>query len=88
MAKVIIKEILIVLLATVAVGLILAIIFYQYIPSNRIIPSKVTAYKASEEVSKEINEDAESELSERTEVYEITDEDLSMYKRIDSYRPR
>ena len=87
MAKTIVKEIFIILLLTVAVGLVLAVIFYQYMPSNRIMPSKVTAYKASEEVAKEIEEESKSELVEYNEVYEITDADLSRYKQIDSYRP-
>lgn len=87
MKKNIFKEILITLLIVVAVGLVLAVVFYQYIPSNRVIPSKVTAYQASEEVEKEIEEEANSELMEQQRTYEITDADLSMYRQNDSYRP-
>ena len=87
MKKDIFKEILITLLIVVAVILILAVVFYQYIPSNRVIPSKATAYQASEEVAKEIEEEANSELMEQQRTYEITDADLSMYKQNDSYRP-
>ena len=87
MKKSIIKEILLTLLVTVAVVLVLAVIFYQYIPSNRVIPSKVTAYQASEEVSEEIDQDSSSEIAGQNQTYEVTDEDLLMYKRIDSYRP-
>ena len=87
MKKNIFKEILITLLIVVAVVLVLAVVFYQYIPSNKVIPSKVTAYQASEEVSKEIEEQADAELMEQQRTYEITDSDLSMYKQTDSYRP-
>ena len=87
MKKSIIKEILLTLLVTVAVVLILAVIFYQYIPSNRVIPSKVTAYQATEEVAEEINQDSTAEIAGQNQTYEITDEDLLMYKKIDSYRP-
>ncbi len=88
MPKIIFKEIFIVLLATVAIGLVLAVIFYQYVPSNRMIPTKVTAYKASEEVQKEINDQAQEEqLQSETKVYEVTDSDLAMYKRTQSYNP-
>lgn len=87
MKKNIFKEILITLLIVVAVVLVLAVVFYQYIPSNRVIPSKVTAYQASEEVSKEIDEQENAELMEQQRTYEITDADLSMYKQNDSYRP-
>ena len=52
MAKTILKEIFIIFLITLAVGLVLALIFYQYIPTNRIVPSKVTAYATPEEVAK------------------------------------
>ena len=81
------KEILITLLIVVAVLLVLAVVFYQYIPSNKAIPSKATAYQASEEVAKEIEEEANSDLMEQQRTYEITDADLSMYKQNDSYRP-
>ena len=87
MKKSIIKEILLTLLVTVAVVLILAVIFYQYIPSNRVIPSKVTAYQASEEVAEEIEQDSTAEIAGQNQTYEVTDEDLLMYKKIDSYRP-
>ena len=87
MKKSIFKEILLTLLVVVAILLVLAVVFYQYIPSNRTIPSKVTAYQASEEVAKEIEEDANSELVEQNQTYEITDQDLSLFKKIESYRP-
>ena len=87
MKKNVFKEILITLLIVVAVVLVLAVVFYQYIPSNRVIPSKVTAYQASEEVAKEIDEQENAELMEQQRTYEITDADLSMYKQNDSYRP-
>lgn len=87
MAKTIIKEIFIILLVTIAIGLVLAVIFYQFIPSNKIIPSEVTAYSAPEEVKEEILEAANQELSETSQVYEITDSDLDLYKSTKSYNP-
>ncbi len=87
MAKTIIKEIFIVLLVTIAIGLVLAVIFYQFMPSNRIIPSEVMAYSAPEEVKEEISEAANEELSESIQVYEITDSDLDVFKSTKSYNP-
>ncbi len=87
MAKTIIKEIFIILLVTIAIGLVLAVIFYQFIPSNKIIPSEVTAYSAPEEVKEEISESANEELSETIAIYEITDSDLDLYKSTKSYNP-
>lgn len=87
MFKTLIKEFCIVLLITLAVGLILALIFYQYLPSNKIIPSKITAYSTPEDVAKEIEEEEEEELEALNTVYTITDADLSLYKSEKSYNP-
>lgn len=88
MAKTILKELLIIILVTVAISLILAVIFYQYVPNNKVIPSKVTAYQAPEEVKAEIEQNVEEEeLISGNKVYEITDSDLAMYKRVQSYNP-
>ena len=43
MAKKIIKEVLIILLISVLIGLVLAIIFYNYVPSHKFVSSKGTA---------------------------------------------
>ena len=87
MAKTVLKETFIVLLVTIAIGLILAIIFYQFVPSNKVIPIQVTAYSAPEEVQKEIEEAANEELTGTNEVYEITDSDLDLFKSTKSYNP-
>ena len=42
MAKDIIKEIIIVLLLTLAIILILGVLLYEYVPANKIIPEKVS----------------------------------------------
>ena len=53
MIKSIIKEIIIVLLLLVAVVLALGVLFYDYIPMNKIVPS-VASYTTSEEIKKEL----------------------------------
>lgn len=87
MAKTIIKETFIIILTTVAIGLVLAVIFYQFLPTNKIVPSKVTAYSTPENVEKEIKDDYNGELESSTTTYTITDADLSLYKRTQSYNP-
>ena len=87
MAKTIIKEIVIILLATLAIGLVLAVIFYQFVPSNKVIPGKVSEFKVSEEVQAELEAADSTELSSVNEVYEVTDSDLSKYKASKSYTP-
>ena len=85
MVKTIFKEIFIMLLLCIAIVLILGILFYDYIPTNRVIPAK-EAYTTPENVKEEIEEQI-TEI-EKTEVsYEITDSDLNIYKQTSSYKP-
>ena len=85
MVKSIIKEIIIMLLLCVAILLILGVLFYDYIPTNKVIPTK-EAYSTPENVKAEINEQI-TEL-EKTEIsYEVTDADLNIYKQSSSYKP-
>ena len=84
MAKKIIKEVLIILLISVLIGLVLAIIFYNYVPSNKLVPSKVTAYSTPENVQKEIEDNTTEQVNK---TFEITDSDLSLYKKNKSYNP-
>lgn len=88
MAKTIFKEIIITLLICIVVILLLAVLFYQYIPTNKIIPSKVTAYKTPENVASEISEnDTTSGIVPTNQTFEVTDSDLSLYKKSKSYNP-
>ena len=83
MLKSVIKEIFIILLLSIAILLVLGILFYDYIPINRVVPQK-EAYSTPDEVKNEIDEEiAESEKIEVT--YEVTDADLNIYKQTGSY---
>lgn len=83
MLKSVIKEIFIVLLLCIAILLVLGILFYDYIPTNKNIPEK-EAYVTPEDVKKEIGENiSETEKVEIT--YEVTDSDLDLYKQSGSY---
>ena len=88
MAKSILKEVLIILLACVAIVLIMAVIFYNYIPTNKVVPAKVTAYQTPENVEAEIVEDTiESYNTSSEKNYTIENSDLTMYKATSSYDP-
>lgn len=88
MIKTIFKEAFIILLTCITIGLIIAIIFYQYMPNNRVIPSKVSAYSTPDNVREEIKSaDGEQQITEQTQTYTITDADLSLYKKNQSYNP-
>lgn len=83
MIKSVIKEIVIILLLSITIVLLLGILFYEYIPINKVIPEK-EAYITPEEVKNEIEEEIiESEKVEVT--YEVTDSDLNIYKQSGSY---
>lgn len=87
MQKSIVKQVIIVILACVAILLALALILYQYVPNNKIIPSKVEPYSAPENIKAEISESAQQELNGQVEMYEITDSDLETYRSTKSYNP-
>lgn len=88
MVKTIIKETFIILLITVAVAVIVALILYQYMPTNRVIPSKVTAYATPEEVAKEIDDQTtEKEYESENKLYTVTDSDLAKYRSEKNYNP-
>ena len=83
MLKSVLKEIFIILLLSVAIVLILGILFYDYIPINKVVPDK-QAYTTPENVRNELDEQiSEAEKIEVT--YEVTDADLNIYKQTGTY---
>lgn len=84
MLKSVIKEIFIILLLSIAILLILGILFYDYIPTNKIIPAKAT-YNTPEEVKNEIKEEVNTDIDKTSITYEVTDSDLNIYKQTGSY---
>ena len=87
MAKSIFKEILIILLVCVAIVLVMAVIFYNYIPNNKVIPAKVTAYQLPQNVEEVINETTIDSFDSSSVNYTIDDSDLSKYESSQSYNP-
>ena len=84
MIKSIIKEIIIVLLLLVAIVLALGVLFYDYIPTNKTVPS-VAEYTTSETIKNEI-EDNVVEDQEVLVTYEITSQDLKTYEKTKDYK--
>lgn len=85
MVKSVFKEVGIMILICVLVVLVIGIIFYDYVPNNKTVPSKI-AYETPRNVKQEI--DVEITEYEKTNiVYEITDSDLDLYKSTKSYVP-
>ncbi len=83
MFKSILKEIIITLLLFIAIILVLAVIFYDYNPINKIVPNKI-AYSTPQNVKNEVEEQI-TEIQETNIVYTIDGSDLNVYKRTNSY---
>ena len=82
------KQTLLTLVTVLAVAFVLVVVLYKYIPTNKIVPTKVKEYKTSQEVATEIAETQESDaLKKQEKSYEITDADLNLYRSTQSYNP-
>lgn len=86
MAKTIIREIIIILLLCLAIILILGVVLYNYVPTNKLIPQEVS-YKQTEEVKKAIEDSVTAQNSQVILTYEIDDTDLSNYQKDRDYKP-
>lgn len=82
--KSILKEIIIILLLCGAICLILGVLFYDYIPTNKVVPSTVEAYQTSNTIKEEINQEI-TEFQKQTIVMEITDSDLKVHRQEKNY---
>lgn len=82
--KSILKETFIILLLCIAICLIFGVIFYDYIPTNKVIPSTVEAYKTSNTVKDEISQEI-VDYPKQNITLEITDSDLTIKKQDKSY---
>lgn len=84
MAKTIIRETIIILLLCLAIILVLGVVLYNYVPSNKIVPQEVS-YTQTEEVKKAIQESADAENSQVILTYKIDETDLDNYERQGDY---
>ena len=86
MAKKVIKEIIIMLLLCLAIILILGVLLYEYVPSNKIIPDEVS-YTTPEAVQEELSKSEDVENDEVILTYSVDSTDLDNYERINTYVP-
>ena len=85
-AKNIIKELIIFLLLSLAIILILGVLLYEYVPSNKIIPEKVS-YTTPEKIKTELQTDESVDSTEVVVTYQIDSTDLNNYRKINEYVP-
>ena len=86
MAKNIIKEIIIMLLLCLAIILILGVILYEYVPSNKILPEEVS-YVTPQNIKEELKSTDSIEEDKVILTYEIDESDLANYQKIKDYKP-
>lgn len=86
MAKRIIKEIIIMLLLCLAIILILGVLLYEYVPSNKIIPDEVS-YTTPQDIKEELSKSDGVDDEQVILTYSIDATDLNNYERINTYVP-
>ena len=86
MAKNNIKEIIIMLLLCLAIILILGVILYEYVPSNKILPEEVS-YVTPQNIKEELKNSDSIEEDKVILTYEIDESDLTNYQKIKDYKP-
>ena len=84
MFKTVIKELIIFMLLLLSLALLVIVVFYEYIPRNKIIPSPVAPYTLSAEVEEEL-ESALVSGENIIKTYSIDSSDLRFYEDINSY---
>ena len=80
MSKNVLREIIILLLLTLAIILLLGVLLYEYVPMNKVIPETVT-YTATDETRKAIEEQSAQDDGTVVLSYEVTSTDLKNYKK-------
>ena len=86
MAKKVIKEIIIMLLLCLAIILVLGVLLYEYVPSNKMIPEKVS-YTTPENIKEELSKSDGVDDEQVILTYSIDATDLNNYERINTYVP-
>ena len=86
MVKDIIKELVIVILILLVIALLLGIIFYEYIPMNKIVPVKVEAYTISNDLEQELGKEViQDDTGKITKTYTVEEYELKEYEKNDEY---
>lgn len=86
MIKSFFKEIIIILLLLLIIILLSCILFYDYIPSSKTVPSKVEQYALDKTVEEELNKELNNLNSEEiVKTYKIDSTDIENYERTNEY---
>lgn len=81
----VIKEIIILILLCIAIILALGVIFYEYIPNSKIVPSQI-AYSTPDQIVEELEQAITEKESEKIiKTYQINEGDLTTYQSTGNY---
>lgn len=84
MVKSIIKETMFMLLLLATIILAAGVLFYDYIPSSKVVPS-VLQYETSKNITQELSETISDEKEEVIITYEVDSKDLNIYEKTKDY---
>ena len=82
--KSVIKEIAIMLLLLAAIVLGLGVLFYDYIPSSKVVPT-VLEYKTPSDIKEELSETITNNTEEVLVTYQVDSKDLKVYEKTKDY---
>ena len=82
----VLKEIFIYILLIALIVLIFGILFYEQLPSNKLVPGKVE-YTLPERLEEELQQTLEDDEEEILVTYTIDEEDLDKYEKSKDYVP-
>ena len=82
--KNVIKEIAIMLLLLAAIILGLGVLFYDYIPSSKVVPT-VLEYKTPNNIKEELSETVTNNTEEVLITYQVDSKDLKVYEKTKDY---
>lgn len=86
MLKSVFKEIIIVLLLIIVLVLLVGILFYDYMPSSKTVPTKVQEYALEETVKQELDKELNNLNSEEiVKTYKIDATDIENYEKTNEY---
>lgn len=85
MTKAIAKEMIIVVILLVFISLLLAVILYDYMPINKVVPAKVVAYDISEDIKNELKDVNIGNTDNIIKTYTVEADDLNVYEKSKKY---
>lgn len=83
--KNVIKETFIMILLLAAIILVLGVLFYDYIPSSKIVPT-ISKYETPNNIKEELAEKITNTSEEVIITYEVDGKDLNIYEKTNDYK--